>query len=136
MNHPLYLNLPVTDVARTKRFVAALDLEIDAKFSSEQAACVRLNDGVMLMFLARPMFQSFTTKAAGDPMTSTQHFLTLSFDSREAVDDFHRRAVDAGAVSEHDAEESDGMYQRAFNDPEGHQWGLFWMDASKMPPAA
>jgi predicted lactoylglutathione lyase len=28
------------------------------------------------------------------------------------------------------------MYQRAFNDPEGHQWGLFWMDASQMPPAA
>ncbi|WP_133500819.1 VOC family protein [Cognatilysobacter terrigena] len=136
MSHPLYLNLPVTDVARTKRFVEALGLDIDAKFSGEQAVCVPLNEGVQLMFLARPMFQSFTKKTAGDPMTSTQHFLTLSFDSREAVDEFHQRAVDAGAVTEHDAEDSGFMYQRAFNDPEGHQWGLFWMDASQMPPAA
>lgn len=136
MKHPLYLNLPVVDVARTKRFVEALDLEVDSTFSGEHAVCVRLNEGVMLMLLARPMFGSFTTKAVGDPMTSTQHFITLSFDSRDAVDEFHRRAVGAGAVSEHDAEESDAMYQRAFNDPDGHQWGLFWMDASKMPPAA
>lgn len=136
MNHPLYLNLPVVDVARTKRFAEALGLDIDAKFSGDHAVCVRLNEGVLLMFLARPMFQSFTTKTPGDPMTSTQHFLTLSFDSREAVDEFHRRAVEAGGVTEHDAQESDFMYQRAFNDPDGHQWGLFWMDASKMPPAA
>lgn len=136
MSHPLYLNLPVTDVARTKRFVEALALEVDPKFSGEQAVCVRLNEGTLVMFLARPMFQSFTKKAAGDPMTSTQHFLTLSFDSRQAVDDFHQRAVDAGAVMEHDAEDSGFMYQRAFNDPEGHQWGLFWMDATQMPPAA
>jgi predicted lactoylglutathione lyase len=136
MSHTLYLNLPVADVARTRRFVETLGLDIEPQFSGENAVCVRLNERVLLMFLARPMFQSFTKKAAGDPMTSTQHFLTLSFDSREAVDDFHRRAVEAGAVSEHDAEESDFMYQRAFNDPEGHQWGLFWMDASRMPPAA
>jgi predicted lactoylglutathione lyase len=136
MNHTLYLNLPVADVARTRRFVETLGLDIDAQFSGENAVCVRLNEGVRLMFLARSMFQSFTKKAAGDPMTSTQHFLTLQFDSREAVDDFHRRAVGAGAVMEHDAEESDAMYQRAFNDPDGHQWGLFWMDASRMPPAA
>ncbi|GAB1596596.1 VOC family protein [Lysobacter claricitrinus] len=136
MKHPLYLNLPVVDVARTKRFVEALGLDVDPTFSGENAVCVRLNEGVQLMFLARPMFRSFTKKAAGDPATSTQHFLTLSFDSRDAVDDFHRRAVDAGAVMEHDAEDSGFMYQRAFNDPEGHQWGLFWMDPSQMPPAA
>ena len=136
MNHPLYLNLPVSDVARTKRFVEALGLEVDPRFSGEHAVCARLNDGVLLMFLARPMFQSFTKKTAGDPMTSTQHFLTLSFESREAVDDFHQRAVEAGAVTEHDAEDSGVMYQRAFNDPEGHQWGLFWMDPTQPPPAA
>jgi len=136
MSHPLYLNLPVVDVARAKRFVEALGLTVDQTFSGENATCVRLSDGVMLMLLARPMFQSFTKKAVGDPQTSTQHFLTLSFDSREAVDDFHRRAVEAGATTEHDAEDSGFMYQRAFNDPEGHQWGLFWMDASQAPPAA
>ena len=136
MSHPLYLNVPVVDVPRTKRFVEALGLAVESKFSGEHAVCVRLNDGVMLMLLARPMFQSFTRKAVGDPMTSTQHFITLSFDSREAVDDFHRRAIDAGAVMEHDAEDSGQMYQRAFNDPDGHQWGLFWMDPSWTPPAA
>ena len=136
MSHPLYLNLPVVDVARTRRFVEALGLDIDPQFSGDHAVCVRLNEGVMLMFLARPMFQSFTKKDAGDPMTSTQHFLTLSFDSREAVDDFHRRAVDAGATTEHDAEDSGSMYQRAINDPDGHQWGLFWMDPTQAPPAA
>lgn len=136
MNYPLYLNLPVADVARTRRFVEALGLDIDHQFSGEQATCVRLNEGVWLMFLAQPMFQSFTKKTAGDPLTSTQHFLTLSFDSRDAVDAFHQRAVDAGAVTEHDAEDSGFMYQRAFNDPEGHQWGLFWMDAAGMPPVS
>ncbi|GAB6196875.1 VOC family protein [Lysobacter xanthus] len=135
MKHPLYLNLPTVDVARTRRFVEALDLDVDPQFTGEHAVCVQLNEGTRLMFLARQLFQSFTTKPAGDPMASTQHFLTLSFESRDAVDDFHRRAVEAGATTEHDAEESESMYQRAFNDPDGHQWGLFWMDASNMPPA-
>lgn len=135
MSHTLYLNLPVADVARSRRFVEALGLAVDTTFSGEHATCVRLNEGVMLMLLARPMFASFTKKAVGDPMTSTQHFITLSFESREAVDEFHRRAVDAGAVTEHDAEDSGAMYQRGFNDPDGHQWGLFWMDPSAAPPS-
>ena len=66
---------------------------------------------------------------------STQHFITLSFDSRAAVDEFHRRAIDAGALMEHDAEDSGDMYQRGFNDPEGQQWGLFWAAPASTPPA-
>ena len=135
MNHPLYLNLPVADVQRSRHFVEALGLCVEPQFSGEHATCVRLNDGVLLMLLARPMFASFTTKPVGDPLTSTQHFITLSFDSRAAVDEFHRRAIDAGALMEHDAEDSGDMYPRGFNDPDGHQWGLFGAAPASTPPA-
>jgi hypothetical protein len=47
------------------------------------------------------------------------------------VDDLIRKAVAAGAEEGHDPEDYGFMYQRAFIDLDGHQWGVFQMNAEE-----
>ena len=55
--------------------------------------------------------------------------LALSCDSRDDVDQISEKALGAGGREVHGAEDHGWMYSRAFEDPDGHGWGPFWMDA-------
>jgi predicted lactoylglutathione lyase len=39
-------------------------------------------------------------------------------------------ALEAGGAPANDPIEMDFMYGRSFQDPDGHQWELIWMDPS------
>ena len=61
--------------------------------------------------------------------------LALSCESREAVDAMVAKAVAAGAATPMPVKDMGFMYQHAFEDLDGHQWEVFWMDESAMPSA-
>lgn len=130
MIRELFLSLPVADIERARGFFGALGLGFDSQFEDPNVACLRLNDHVRVMLAARPTFASFAHKPVGDPVTTTQHLLAITLGSREAVDDMHRRAVEAGAASAGDADDYGFMYQRGFHDPDGHPWAATWMAPS------
>jgi predicted lactoylglutathione lyase len=53
----------------------------------------------------------------------------LSADSRNEVDEIVDRAEAAGAVADPSPkDEYSFMYGRSFEDPDGHMWGINWMD--------
>lgn len=53
----------------------------------------------------------------------------LSADSRTEVDDIVSRAGAAGGVADPSPkDEYSFMYGRSFEDPDGHMWGVNWMD--------
>ena len=133
MIRQLFISLPVVDVDRARTFFGALGFPFDPAFSDARSACVQLNDQVRVMLLARPLFEGFAHKPVGDPMSSTQHLLAITLDTREAVDAMHRRAVQSGAESAGEAEDHGFMYQRGFHDPDGHPWAITWMDPSHAP---
>lgn len=131
----LTISLPVADLDRARRFFIALGLSFDPAFDNPNAAWMSLNAHVSVMLMARPLFEGFAHKPVPDPMTTTQHLLAVYLESREAVDEFHRRALDAGATSAGDADDYGYMYQQAFHDLDGHPWAITWMDSSRMPAA-
>ena len=132
----LFVSLPVADLDRAKAFFATLGFGFDPKFSGAEAACMPLNPHVAVMLLSRPVFERFAHKPIPDPMSTTQHLLAITLDSREAVDDFHDRAVAAGAASSGERDDYGTMYQRSFHDPEGHPWAISWMDPAHLPANA
>jgi hypothetical protein len=136
MIRQLFVSLPVADVDRARRFFTALGLGFDPKFSGANAACLQLSDQVSVMLLARPFFEGLAHKPTADPMSTTQHLFAPVVGSREAVDDLHRRAVEAGGTSAGDADDHGFMYQRGFHDPDGHPWAITWMDPAGMPDPA
>lgn len=128
MNQMIFVNLPVTDVARSRRFCQALGWTINEKFSDETAACVVVSDTIYFMILNHDRFTGFATKPLANPATSTAVMIALSRESREAVDAMTEAALNAGGAEPKPANDMGFMYTRVFHDPDGNVFEAFWMD--------
>lgn len=124
----IFVNLPVADVAASTAFYEAIGFRKNARFSNDQGAAMVWSDAIHIMLLARPFFATFTEKTIVDAATSTTGHYALSFDSREEVDAITQAAVEAGGRELHEPQDMGFMYSRAFQDPDGHGFGPFWMD--------
>ncbi len=124
----LFVNLPVADVARSTAFYEAIGFEKNAQFSGDHASSMMWSDAIVVMILDRAFYQTFTPKQIIDAHTSSGVLIALSFDSRADVDAITEAAIAAGGREAHDPEDLGYMYSRAFEDPDGHGFGPFYMD--------
>ena len=129
----LYINLPVVDLARTRAFYEALGFEIDPRFSNDDAIAVALGEQQGAMMLKREFFNTFTERAICDTSTALQCLVAIQLDSRAAVDAMVEAAKANGGIEPNEATDHGFMYERSFQDPDGHGWGPFWMDAGAVP---
>lgn len=129
----LYLNLPITDLARTQTFFSSLGFAFNPKFTDDKAACLIVNEHISVMLLTQPFFGSFTPKPVTDAHSSTPAFLSLSVGSRTEVDALMDKAKAAGAVEHSAAKDFGFMYQRGFFDLDGHAWEVFYMNEAEFP---
>ncbi len=128
MPQMVFVNLPVTDVARSRKFYEALGYTINEKFSDPTAACVVVSDTIYFMILNHERFQGFATLPLADPSKGTSVMVALSADSRAAVDALTTAAVEAGGTEPKPANDMGFMYSRTFHDPDGNVIEPFWMD--------
>lgn len=133
MSRQLFVNLPVRDLDRSVAFFRALGFDFNPKFTDEKATCMIVSESVFVMLLVEPFFSGFTKKPVADARQSTEVLLALSCDSREAVVEFVEKAVAAGAKTPMPANDMGFMYQHGFDDLDGHQWEVFYMDESQFP---
>jgi len=129
----IFVNLPVTDVAASTRFYEAIGMTRDDRFSNEQGSAMVWSEGISFMLLARDFYATFTPKRIIDAHTQTGALIALSFDSRAEVDAVTEAAIAAGGREAHEPEDHGFMYSRAFEDPDGHGFGPFFMDAAAAP---
>jgi predicted lactoylglutathione lyase len=85
------------------------------------------------MLLTHKHFKNFIKNDIADPNKVTQVLVALKYDSREAVDEVVRKAVEAGGKDAREPQDLSFMYGRAFADPDGHVWEPFWMDTNAVP---
>lgn len=137
MSRLLFLNLPVADLSASRAFFDALGFSFDERFCDDQAACMVVSDQAYVMLLTRDRFADFVTKPVADAHESTALTVAVSAESREAVDAFADAALTAGAAPAKDPQEYGFMYQRSFQDRDGHLWEVMWMDpvAAEQGPA-
>ena len=124
----IFVNLPVTDVARATAFYEAIGFTKNAMFSNEQASSMIWTDTISVMLLDRAFYATFTPKPIIDAHVTSGVLLALAFDSRAEVDGITQAAIAAGGREAHDPEDHGFMYSRAFEDLDGHGWGPFHMD--------
>ena len=131
MSKMIFVNLPVSDLPASRRFLEALGAVNEPKFTDETAACMTLSDSIHVMLLTRDKFAGFTPLPIADAKAGTQVLLCLSSDSRESVDTTVERAVAAGGTADPAPKQDYGvMYGRSVTDPDGHIWEIMWMDAA------
>lgn len=133
MSHQIFVNLPVRDLEASKAFFRALGYANNPQFTDENAACVVISDSIYVMLLVEPFFQGFTRKAICDSRTHTEMILCLSAESRAAVDSMVDTALAGGGSEPMEAKDYGFMYQRSFQDLDGHLWEVVHMDEGAMP---
>ena len=126
----MFVNLPVTDLARATSFYAGLGFRHNAQFSDDTASSMVIEDNIMVMLLTREKFASFVPGEVGDPARATSVLHCISADSREEADDLLARAVAAGGKPWQPAQDHGFMYGTSFTDPDGNVWETVWMDPS------
>ena len=126
----IFLNLPVKDLERSKGFFGALGFSFNPQFSDETAACMVVSDDIFVMLLTEAKFKEFTPKQICDSTTSAEVLICLSQDSRTAIDEMVAKAVAAGGATYSEPKDHGFMYYHAFQDLDGHNWELAFMEAS------
>jgi predicted lactoylglutathione lyase len=129
MSRMIFVNLPVADLAASTRFYEAIGCRKNTYFSNEKASSMIWSDAITFQLLARGYFQTFTSKSVADARATCQVLLCLSRDSRQDVDALAATAAHAGGKADVRAPVDLGfLYNRAFEDPDGHVFELVWLN--------
>ncbi len=129
MEKMIFVNLPVSDLARSIAFYAAVGGTADENFRDEKTQMMRFSDTICVMLLTHERFNGFTSRKIPNAHETAQVMLCLSEESRADVDGTMARAIAAGGVGDPNPVQDHGfMYGRSFADPDGKIWELAWID--------
>jgi predicted lactoylglutathione lyase len=130
MSTSIFVNLPTTDLERSKAFYTSLGFAINPLFTDDNAACVVLDDNIYFMVLTREYLGTFTDKQIIDPKTHAQTSIAFTRDSRDEVDEVMAKGLGAGGSEPREAQDYGFMYSRDLEDPDGNILGFLYMDPS------
>ena len=131
MTEMIFVNLPVTDLPRSKAFYEAMGLTNNPQFSDDTAACMVWSETIHVMLLTHGQYREFTKRTIGDARRDSQAMFALTVVDRDAVDATLARAVAAGGRADpNPAQDLGFMYNRHIEDPDGYVWEIVWMNPS------
>jgi predicted lactoylglutathione lyase len=133
MSRMIFVNLPVADLAASKRFYEAVGFTNNPQFTDDTAACMVLSESINVMLHTHTKWRTFTSRPI-PPATSSEVMLALSLDSREAVDAMNKAAAaNGGRVDINPVQDLGFLYNRSLSDPDGHIWEAVWMNPAAIP---
>jgi predicted lactoylglutathione lyase len=131
----IFISLPVTDLNASIAFYKALGFEQNPHFSDDSSACMVWSEAIYAMLITHAKWRTFTQRPF-PPAGSAGLMLSLSMDSRDAVDAMNEAAaLHGGQADANPAEDRGFMYTRDLADPDGHLWAILWMDPAAIPPS-
>jgi predicted lactoylglutathione lyase len=129
----IFVNLPVKDLQKSMEFFTKLGFTFNSQFTDDKATCMIIGDNIYAMLLVEERFRDFTRKPISDAKKSTEVLIALDAENREEVDELVKKAVDAGGSLYAEPQDYGWMYSHSFEDLDGHQWELLYMDESAVP---
>jgi uncharacterized protein len=133
MARMIFVNLPVSDLQRSTTFYEALGATKNPQFSDDTASCMIFSETIHVMLMTHDKYLLFSPKPIGDAHRTSQMLLCITADSRAEVDAMTDKAAAAGGVADPSPkDEYDFMYGRSFEDPDGHLWGVNWMNMAAL----
>jgi predicted lactoylglutathione lyase len=129
MNKMIFVNLPVSDLARSIAFYEAIGATSDPHFRDATTQMLRFSEEICVMVMTHERFSGFTPRRIPNAHETAQVLLALSAESRGEVDATTDKAGASGGTADPNPRQDHGfMYGRSFADPDGHIWELAWMD--------
>ncbi|MEL6356964.1 MAG: hypothetical protein AAFQ37_08555 [Bacteroidota bacterium] len=128
MQAKIFVNLPVADLTKAKVFYEAIGFINNPQFTDHTAAGMMYSDTILVMLLTHDKFRSFTPKTITDTSIACEVLNALQIDDKDDINQIVERALAAGGRELIPARDHGFMYERGFDDLDGHYWNLFWMD--------
>ena len=132
MTTKIFVNLPVKDLNKTVEFFTKLGFRFNPQFTDENATCMIVGEDIFIMLLVEKFFRTFTKKEISDATHETEVILALSAESREEVDQMINKVIKAGGNESKEPQDHGWMYERGFEDINGHLWEIIYMDENAM----
>ena len=127
MTTHLFVNIPVKDLTASTTFFTALGFDFDARYADENMTAVNINDHAQVLLHTEPYFSTFTDRTIADTGRCVEAILTVSADTRSAVDDLVDAALANGAQAAQ-TKDLGFVYTRGFHDLDGHLWEVTYID--------
>lgn len=129
----IFVNLPVKDIVASTRFYEAIGCTKNEQFSDEKASSMVWSDAITFQLLHESYFSTFISRPVADAQKTCQVLLAISMESRTEVDAIAGAAAKNGGRNDiRDVMDLGFMYNRAFQDPDGHIFEAAHMDMSAM----
>lgn len=133
MTRIIFVSLPVADLGAAVAFYKALGFTQNLQLSDATGACMVWSESIQVMLITHAKWRTFTQRPF-PPTGTASHMLSLTMDSREAVDAANAAAArNGGKADVNPAEDLGFMYTRDFADPDGHMWAALWMSPAADP---
>ncbi|MFD1676572.1 VOC family protein [Alicyclobacillus fodiniaquatilis] len=134
MANQMWINLPVSDLEKSKAFFAQIGFSLSAGPGniSDNACLVIGDENVGVMLFPESTFKKFTGKEIANTAKGTEVLFTIGADSREEVDEMVNKVVKAGGRIYGKPHDQGWMYGAGFADLDGHLWNVLYMDMDKM----
>ena len=101
----IFVNLPVKDVKNSMRCYESLGYKLNPQFTGETAASIVISDTIYLMLGTQATFKELTPKEIADPTKVCHTLISLSCESRSAVEALMAKAIAAGGSQTHEPED-------------------------------
>ncbi len=135
-NKQIYINLIVKDLQKATKFYEDIGFIKNPMFSNDLASGLAWSDEIIVMLLSTEFAKNFTDgKEIADPKQTASAMYALSFNNKQEVDEFIKKAEVAGGrvYKNKYNEQYDFMYTFEFEDLDGYIWEPGYMDMSKFP---
>lgn len=134
MTKELWLNLPVKDLKKSKKFFTKIGFSFKDREMDNMIAMEVGEKKVPVMLLDESTFKSAVQHKITDTKKSSEVLISFDAESRKEVDELAKKVEKAGGtVFGKPAEIQGWMYGCGFTDLDGHRWNALYMDMSKMP---
>ncbi|WP_454852656.1 VOC family protein [Rhizobium binxianense] len=124
----IFVNLPVKNLVKSKEFFSALGFSYNPDFTTDDGACMIVEENIYVMLLSEPHFRQFIVGEISDTAKGKEVLTCLSAGSRAEVDDYLAKALAAGGKPWKPILEMGLMYGCSFQDLDGHVWEIMYMD--------
>lgn len=138
MAKQVFINLVVSDLAKSTAFYEALGFTKNANFSDANASSMMWSDEIIFMLLTPTFAKTFLPNTEiADAKKHTETLIALSLDSKEAVTQFAETAKQNGGdfYKIDNGMPEDMMFGLEVTDPDGHIFEPVWMNANFNPQA-
>ncbi len=130
-NKTIFINLPVKDPEVSMNFYIQIGFINNPLFTFEDQKCMIWSDQIYLMLQSYEKSGSGGQKNIADPQKSRIATFTLPVESLDRVNDIMEKGLKAGGRETGELIDEDFMQIRNMEDPDGHNWGIVFLDIEK-----